>query len=134
MNNATRKPKSVRIAQALFILNAVIWLAFGTVTLARTVSTHPDTAITKVAVGLMMFGNAGAMLTSAAGIGGRRKSWYYFAFAVLVVNIILTFTDQFGFFDFATLVIDLVLIGLLIATRAHRTHSLPMPREDQHNE
>ncbi len=55
----------------------------------------------------------------AAGLGlGRRRVWYYFALAVLAVNIVLTVTDQFGAFDLATLLLDLILLGLLVITRA----------------
>lgn len=33
---------------------------------------------------------------------------------VLVVNIVLTFTDQFGIFDLLTLLLDLILLALVL--------------------
>ncbi len=38
---------------------------------------------------------------------------------VLLVNIILTITDEFGILDFATLVFDVLLLGFLVITRSH---------------
>ena len=108
---------SVKIAQSLFLLNAAIWLAFGIASLARMGSRPSAPVITLWIIAVLMFGNVGAMLLSGAGLGKRQKRWYYFALAVLIVNIILTVTDEFGFFDLVTLVIDLVLLGFLIATR-----------------
>ena len=54
------------------------------------------------------------MALSAWGLGRGQTIFIYFALAVLLVNIILTFTDQFGLFDFLTLVIDVVLLELVI--------------------
>ena len=67
-------------------------------------------------VAIMMFGNAYAMMISGIGILSRRKIFYLLALAVIIVNIVLTFTDQFGLFDFVTLVIDGVILALLIAS------------------
>ncbi|MBK7897859.1 MAG: hypothetical protein IPJ90_23840 [Anaerolineaceae bacterium] len=36
------------------------------------------------------------------------------------VNIILTFTDQFGLFDFLTLLLDLVLLALVLLLHQRR--------------
>jgi hypothetical protein len=36
---------------------------------------------------------------------------------VLIVNLVLTLTDQVGLLDWITLLIDLVLVGLLLANR-----------------
>jgi hypothetical protein len=51
-------------------------------------------------------------------IGKGKKRLFYLAIAVLVINIILTVIDEFGIFDFATLLIDVVLLALLIVTRS----------------
>ena len=110
-------PYSVRVAQALFFTNAAIWLVFGGVSLVRMGSSGPDFLITAFIVAVLMFGNVGAMLVSGVGIGTRRMLFYCLAIVVLVINVLLTFTDQVGAFDIITVVIDLVALGLLIATR-----------------
>ncbi len=109
-------PATVRAAQALFFANAAIWLVIGAATLARM-----NAGLNRMAaliVAALMAANAGAMLVAGIGIGRRRRLFYFFAMAVLAVNIVLTFTDEFGLLDLATLLIDLVLLGLLVASRA----------------
>jgi len=103
----------------LFFLNAAIWLVFGIVTVGRMAGRDPAQAMTTWVVVILMVGNAGAMLISGWGLGRHRKWFYYLAIAVLVVNIILTLTDQFGPLDLATLIIDLVAFGLLMASWHH---------------
>lgn len=111
------KPRAVRAAQALFYLNAAIWLLFGMTTLARLAEATIDQSVAMVVVGIMMFGNAAAMLLAGIVIGWPRRLIYLFALSVLGVNIVLTFTDQVGIWDILTLLVDLALVGLLIAGR-----------------
>ena len=68
-------------------------------------------------VGILMVGNAGAMLVSGIGLGKRSRLFYLFALGVLLVNLVLTVTDEFGLLDLLTGVLDLALLGLLITIR-----------------
>jgi hypothetical protein len=104
----------LRAAQALFLLNAAIWLVFGLVSIYRIISRNPDQTLTALIIAIFMFGNAAAMLLSGVLIARPTRLGYYFALAVLAVNILLTFTDEFGAFDLITLLIDLILIALLV--------------------
>ena len=47
----------------------------------------------------------------------KREGFFYLAVAVLAANIVLSVTDEFGLFDLIVLLIDLVLLALLIATK-----------------
>jgi hypothetical protein len=107
----------VRAAQALFFLNTGIWVGLGFWSLVKLAKGNSDSTITGLIIAAMMFGNALAMLASGIGLGKRQKRFFYLALAILLVNIILTVTDQFGILDFLTLVIDLALLGFLIADR-----------------
>ncbi|MCX6029164.1 MAG: hypothetical protein NT169_07650 [Chloroflexi bacterium] len=118
MESPSQTPYIVRAAQAVFFLNAAIWLQFGVLSLIRMAGGSPDRAITAGIVAILMFGNVAAMLLCGVGLGKQQKRFYYLAVAVLVVNILLTVTDQFGVLDFITLVIDVGLLALLIATRS----------------
>ena len=74
---------------------------------------------------VLMFGNAGAMLLSGWGLRRRNRWFYALALAVLCVNIILTFTDQVGIYDWITLIIDLAILAILVRMRKEfltRTH------------
>lgn len=117
MRSSSRAPTPVIAAQAMFFLNAAIWLLFGVFSLVRMAARNPDQAMTVWIVAILIYGNVGAMLWAGIGLGKQRKRFYYFAILVLAVNIVLTVTDQFGIFDLITLLIDLALLGFLIATR-----------------
>lgn len=118
MSRAGHTWNRVKVAQALFYLNAVIWLVIGGASLIRLINDDSNQVMVFLVIAVMMFGNAGAMAFSGWGIGRTRKWWYVVAVLVLVVNIVLTFTDQFGLLDLITLIIDLVLLGLLWTMRS----------------
>lgn len=101
-----------RMAQALFYFNAALWLLLGIVSLVRTSGGSPSTAWI---IAVLMFANAAALALCGWGIGSGQKRFLYLALAVLGVNILLTFTDQVGALDVATLAIDVILLGLLIS-------------------
>jgi len=105
----------LQVAQALFFLNAAIWLALGIISLVRMVNDSPSQPVIFLVIGILMFGNAAAMLLSGILIGKGRRRWFYLAAAILAVNILLTFTDQVGLLDWITLAIDLVLAVFLWA-------------------
>jgi hypothetical protein len=103
--------RRVHLAQILFFLNALIWLVFMLLFLSDSALERFSTFL----VSGLMFGNALAMLLAGLGLGWTNRLAYLFALALLVVNILLTFTDQFGLLDFLTLLLDLVILGLLVA-------------------
>ena len=106
--------KTLKIAQILLYLNAAIWVALAVTSLIRLEKNDTLPLITLLVISFLMFCNAGAMFIAGVTIV-RGKRWYlYFAIAVLVVNIILTFTDQVGIFDWLTLIIDIFILGLIL--------------------
>ncbi len=88
-----------------------------------------DSPFATVIIATLMLGNTAAMWVSGYGLGKNRKIYYYFGTIVLIVNLVLTLTDQVGLFDWITLVIDLVLVGLLLATRTSFLHLSESPRQ-----
>ncbi len=117
MRRLASENRPVAIAQALFFVNAGIWLVIGALTLVRVGGSDANRAITVGIIVVLMLGNVGAMLLAGVGLGRRQRRFFYFAIAVLAVNIVLTVTDQFGLLDLITLILDLFLFGLLLATR-----------------
>jgi len=112
--------RSLEIARGLFFFNAAIWLVNSLFTFLEILHLYTRQAnqkIIAIVILSLMLGNVVAMAISGFFISKRNKWLYYFAIFVLVVNIILTFTDQSGFFDFATLVLNLILFGILISIR-----------------
>jgi hypothetical protein len=118
MQKSASAPRIIRMAQALFLFNAAIWLTFGFVSLFRMTSPAVLNQTAALIIAALMFGNVAALLVAGFGLGTRRRLFFLFAIAVLLVNILLTFTDQVGVFDVSTLVIDMITLGLLIAGRS----------------
>lgn len=102
-----------RLARVLFVLNAVIWLAFGVISLNGLAASAGTPILWAVA--LLMLGNAAALLVCAWLLRRRGKLALLATTAVLAANILLTFTDQVGFLDIATAVLDVVLLGIVLA-------------------
>ena len=117
MDSKNSNERILRVVQGLFLLNAVIWIVFSIIRLIEIASDPAPVGAFFQAVALMMFGNAAAMLL-AAWLVGKQDVWgYLFALAILVVNIFFTFSDQVGFFDWATFGVDLVIVGILAVKR-----------------
>ena len=119
MNAPKGQTNPVKTAQILFFVNAAIWLLIGVISMTRILASSSGQHITALVIAILMLGNVGAMLIAGIGIGKRNRWFYYFGILVLLINIILTITDQFGILDFVTLVFDVILLGFLIITRSH---------------
>ena len=111
------QPQTVRIAQGVFGLNALLWLVFGIMGILRLANANTTPMFILWVVTILTFGNASAMLIAGIWLGKRTKWAFFFALAVLGINILLTFTDQVGFFDILTALIDFGLLGLLVFDR-----------------
>ena len=101
-------PDSVKAARALFFLMGAVWLLFGLISLLRNPA-------------LFMFINAALSFLIGWGVGNQVRRYFYFGILFIVANILLSATDVFSLFDIITLVIDLILLVLLLLTRAHYT-------------
>ena len=113
-NQTSKQRVQIVLTQVLFFLNAAIWVFFLILFLSDQVT--PGSAVSGWAIPILMAGNALAML--ACGIGLRKRSLfiYYLSLAVIGINILLTVTDQVGLFDYITLLLDLVILTLLVAS------------------
>lgn len=111
-----RSNHPLRIAQILFFLNSAVWLIFGAFTLLR-LGDGPTAPSTMVVIAGLMAGNAAAMLVAGLTVRRPQKRYFFLAGGVLLLNILLSVTDEVGFFDLATMVLDLIILGLLIAGR-----------------
>lgn len=108
------KPRPVRLVQVLFVLDAAIWLAFAVATYLRILPGIPDQGAMTGVMAALMLGNAAALAVAGWGLGRQSLIFYFFAVAVLVVNIVLTVTDQMGLWDWLILALEAVMLGLLL--------------------
>jgi len=117
-------PSIVITARWLFVLLALIWLGFGVWSIMRVESQTSNAPIELLwVVRILMFVNAFLLCWVGWGIGRGNRLYYYFGLLLLAVNIFFTFTDQFGFPDLLTLVINIVLIVLLVAGHSKFLHN-----------
>jgi len=94
----------------LFILIAVFWLIFG-------INTYLE--FHNILFTAIMFINSGLFFWLGKKVCENDKIAYYGSLAVLVINIILTITDQFGVYDFIILVLNIWLFWLLIKNKSN---------------
>jgi lysylphosphatidylglycerol synthetase-like protein (DUF2156 family) len=109
--------RPVRAATWLFHLNGGLWLALAGMTLLRSVGGSSERAMGTRIAAILMVGNAMAMWTAGWGVGRRLRLAWVFGVTVLLVNIVLTFTDQVGWVDWATCTVDVILLAVMLAAR-----------------
>ena len=109
---------SLRMGRLLFALNGLIWLLISGLSVPRLPGSNDEYYVLYLIILLLMFANAGAMFVAALWLGARRWLSYLFALALLFGNIVLTFTDQVGFWDLLTLFLDLGILLLLWRRRS----------------
>jgi hypothetical protein len=114
-SQASKQHIQIILTQVLFILNAAIWVSFLVLFISDQVM--PGSAVLDWVIPILMAGNALAMLACGIGLRNRSRFFYYLSLAVIGVNILLTVTDQVGLFDYITLLLDLVILTLLVASR-----------------
>lgn len=107
----------IKTAQVLLGMDAIIWTGLGVFSFVVQAGKYPDQTALYHLVALIMFANALAMLLSARLVGKRKKVFYVFTLAVLLVNILFTFTDQVGVVDLMTFFLDLAIFIILILRR-----------------
>lgn len=105
-----------RTLQALFLVNTVIWIGLS-VYMLYDMAVINHNGLATVIVTLFMLGKAGGLFLGSVMIGKRMRWASFFSIILLALNILLTFTDQFGIFDLLTLLIALSILWRLISLR-----------------
>jgi hypothetical protein len=125
MMGALKSPPVVMVCQILLILEGAIWLLLGAWYLALQFTEARVLSTSAWIVTGLMFVNALAMLSLAWGIGRRQRAYCYSALAVILVNILLSVTDEFGLYDLIILLLNLAILLLLFAGRSQYLPSNP---------
>jgi len=112
-NQTMNMPK---LTQALFFLNAAIWLVFAILSLFRAAS---ENGLTRGVITIMMVANAVVMFWFGVKILSGRAWIFSLAILYIALNVVLSVTDQFGWIDALILLLNLILLGLLFLAR-HR--------------
>ena len=117
MQTMSRLGNPLKFTQNLFYLNALIWVLSGVFSLWRMNLGGSLSPLSAVMVGMLMFGNAFILFLAGVGLGEQARLTYFIAMLILVVNILLTFSDQVGWLDLLTLLLDLIILALLVVYR-----------------
>jgi hypothetical protein len=104
----------LKLTQALFFVNAVVWLIFGVLSLFLAVEVGTGT---RWVISLLMIANAAVMFWFGRMIVSGRNKIFFFAILYIALNVVLSITDQFGMIDALILLLNLCLLGLLFVTR-----------------
>jgi hypothetical protein len=104
-------------ARGLLYLMGAVWVGFGLYSLVKTMQGSNSPAGMGWIISALMFVNAFFFFWIGWGLGKQIKFFFYIALLFLVGNILLTIADEFGIFDFITLLIAIVIFVLLILER-----------------
>ena len=104
----------LKLTQALFIVNALVWLLFGVLSLILAVEVATGT---RWAITFLMFANGAVMFWFGLMIVSGSNKIFFLAIFYIALNIVLSITDQFGMIDALILLLNLCLLGLLFVTR-----------------
>ena len=106
----------MRVLQVLLIMNAVTWLVFGTVAFFGG-TTNPDHVTLMKLMSFFMLGDAGLFILVFIGTI-KKKTWSYTGgIILLVINIVLSVTDEFGTADFIAIFLSLAALILLLTSK-----------------
>ena len=96
------------------MLNTLFFLTWGIYSLVRVMPLSADMGITPLIVPSLKFGNVAALLLASIGISKKRNFFFYFAIALLCVNIMgVALLGNNRLVDIAAVLLDLVLLALL---------------------
>ena len=103
-------------ARVLFYLNAFLWFVY-TIYIYYDMAVDNNNGLSADIATIFVFGNAGLMLVSGILLGRQKKWAYYFAFVVVLLNILLTLVSLSDFFLVVVFVIDLIILWMLFQLR-----------------
>lgn len=106
-------PAVRRAAQWLLYLSAAIWTVLSLVTWIRMSARFPEQPAAAALLAFLMLGNAAIFVWLGSALGKGRPWVYWLGALFLLVNIVLSVTDEFGFIDLLTMAIDLLVLGLM---------------------
>ncbi|MBU2235841.1 hypothetical protein KKA01_02140 [Patescibacteria group bacterium] len=116
-NIKEKTPITMRVFQVLIIINAAIWFVFGILALLGG-TTNPDQVSIMRRLSLLMFGDAAILIFIFRGTVKKQNWTYTGALIVLIINIFLSVTDEFGVADFIAIFASLAALIMLMTNKS----------------
>jgi len=110
-----KENRMTRSIQGLLLLDMIVWIVLGGMMLDKQALTAVDSAIFQRYIGLMMIGNA--LIFGVLAFSYRKPHFRNITVVWLMVNIVLTFPDQFGLYDVLTLMLDVLIVVLILVQK-----------------
>ncbi|MFA6272693.1 MAG: hypothetical protein WC693_06425 [Patescibacteria group bacterium] len=111
-----KNPITMTVLRMLLIMNALAWLVFGTFAFFGG-TTNPDQVTLMKLMSFFMFADAGLFVLVFIGTI-KKKMWAYTGgIILLVINIVLSVTDEFGTADFIAIFLSLAALILLLTNK-----------------
>ena len=108
--------RPLRAAQLLLLINGLLWIGLAVYSLLRFPFGDVHQFAAWVVIGLM-FANALILLLVAWGLGRGSRFLYWLGLAQVMLNLILSVTDQIGLWDLLVLLLNAIILALLFAQR-----------------
>lgn len=115
--NKIKTPITMRVLQVLLVVNAAIWFVFGVLALLGG-TTNPDQVGIMRGLSLFMFGDAVVLFFILRGTIKKQNWTYTGGLIVLVINIVLSVTDEFGIADFVVIFASLAALIMLMTNKS----------------
>ena len=116
MSENKENNRLIKTAKALFFILAIVWFIFGITAAIETAKLPGASFQILIIVALIYIANAVLMFVAGWGLG-KAAIFYFFGVLLLVMNIFLSATDEFGLADLLTMMLDLVLFIILVVKR-----------------
>lgn len=106
--------KLLKTTQVTFFLNALVWLTFAVMSFSLAFS---GAGKWRFVLSALMLINASIFAGFGFLIRKGQPRVFFVGILYVAVNVMLSITDQFGWFDFFIMLLNLVLLGMLFVTR-----------------
>jgi len=110
----THTLRMLKTTRAMFFLNGLVWLVFSILSSSQAIN---GTSSWRSILSMLMLINAVVFLGFGFLIRNGQLRIFFLAILYVAVNVVLSITDQFGWFDFLIMLLNLILLGLIFVTR-----------------
>lgn len=110
-------PQKKSIARALFYLNAILWFVY-TIYIYFDMAVLNQNELSADIVTIYVLVNAAAMFACGIILGKHRKSSFYFALIVVILNIMITLLNFSDLLFEVAFILDVIIVWMLLSLRA----------------
>lgn len=114
----TAPPSTVRTTRLLVLLNALLWLVFGVITVAGAHPSYREAGLLRWVMAASGLLAAIVLAVLSELLRGRPSVGYRLTVPLLAVIILASFLDEFGLADLIFVLVTLLPLALLLKNRA----------------